>query len=78
MWKEELSAELLQSVQENESCQKAIEQLGYDKIHQTHRSYAVNIDYMNDITPTSILIGKVEIPLSKAFSKTIMDKLKIF
>ena len=55
-----------------------IEQLGYDKIHQTHRSYAVNIDYMNDITPTSILIGKVEIPLSKAFSKTIMDKLKIF
>ena len=55
-----------------------IEQLGFEKIFQTHRSFAVNIDFINDITPTSIIIGNVEIPLSKAYSKKIIDKLKIF
>jgi len=55
-----------------------IERLGYDKIYRTHRSYAVNIDYVSDISPTSIKIGDHEIPLSKNHSKDIMNRLKIF
>ncbi len=52
--------------------------LSYSQLFRTHKSYAVNIDYITEITSTMVFLGKKEIPLSKVYSDLLKSKLRVF
>lgn len=51
--------------------------LPQDKFIQVHKSYAVNIEYIDAIEYNNILIGKERIPLSRSLVNDIKKLLKI-
>ncbi|MDF1697019.1 MAG: response regulator [Saprospiraceae bacterium] len=55
-----------------------IEQLNYDRLFRTHKSYAVNLDYIHNFSPIKVLVGKYEVPISKQYADKLKSQLNIF
>lgn len=45
---------------------------------QTHRSYIVNVDFLENIGGNFVMVSKNEIPLSRGFREPVMKRLKIY
>jgi DNA-binding LytR/AlgR family response regulator len=52
--------------------------LPQDDFMQTHRSYLVNIHFLEKIGGDSAFIGKTEIPISRNFKESVLKRLKIY
>jgi DNA-binding LytR/AlgR family response regulator len=52
--------------------------LPQDHFVQTHRSYLVNINYLEKIGSDFIQIGTTEIPVSRGFKERVFKRLKIY
>lgn len=55
-----------------------LDQLSSNQFLRTHRSYAINVNYIQDVTPTFVLIGDIEVPLAKSFAPDLLKRLRIF
>jgi DNA-binding LytR/AlgR family response regulator len=55
--------------------QKALPQ---DHFMQTHRSYIVNVNFLEKIGGDFVVIGKTEIPISRGFKESVFKRLKIY
>lgn len=55
-----------------------IDQLPHMKLTKTHKSYAVNFNFVTDIGVNFIKLGAVEVPLSKSYSEFIKSNLSLF
>ncbi len=55
--------------------QKALPQ---DHFIQTHRSYIVNINFVENIAIDYVIIGKVKVPVSRGFKESVLNKLKLY
>lgn len=55
--------------------QKALPQ---DHFMQTHRSYIININFLEKIGSDFVQIGKTEIPVSRGFKESVLNKLKLY
>jgi DNA-binding LytR/AlgR family response regulator len=45
---------------------------------QTHRSYVVNVDFLENIGGNFVMVSKTEVPLSRGFREPVMKRLKIY
>jgi DNA-binding LytR/AlgR family response regulator len=45
---------------------------------QTHRSYVVNVDFLENIGGNFVMVSKTEVPLSRGFRDPVMKRLKIY
>lgn len=45
---------------------------------RTHKSYAVNLDYLTKFEPTTVTILETEIPISKQYADELLKRLAIF
>lgn len=43
---------------------------------RTHRSYIVNLDHVQAITPTSLTLGPLEVPISKSYRERIFQAIQ--
>jgi DNA-binding LytR/AlgR family response regulator len=55
--------------------QKALPQ---DHFMQTHRSYIVNVNFLEKIGGDFVVISKTEIPISRGFKESVLKQLKIY
>lgn len=55
-----------------------IDQIGYDRIYRTHKSYAVNLNFITGVMPDAITLGDVELPLSRSYADELKKYLRIF
>jgi len=55
-----------------------LDQLKNPSFFRTHKSYAINLEFLSDIRPTEILIKDIRIPLSKNYAEELKSKLRIF
>lgn len=55
-----------------------IDKLKYAKLVRTHKSYAVNFDYVTEVSPNHLMLDKIEVPLSKSYSESIKSILPLF
>jgi DNA-binding LytR/AlgR family response regulator len=55
-----------------------IDQLGYDRIYRTHKSYAVNINFITDVMSNTVTLGDIEVPLSRTYADELKKYLRIF
>jgi len=54
-----------------------LDKLPSDIFMQVHRSYAVNMKHISAIEYVAVVIGKIEIPLGRAFVEPLKERLKI-
>jgi DNA-binding LytR/AlgR family response regulator len=54
-----------------------IEKLPSTVFLQVHKSFCINIKYINAINKTSVWISKVEIPIGRAYVETVSKTLKL-
>lgn len=54
-----------------------LDKVKYSKLQRTHKSYAVNFDYVTDIANNHVMIDQVEVPMSKTYAEEIKSKLFI-
>lgn len=54
-----------------------IERANNPLFFRTHKSYAINLKYLNKVSPNSVEILQEQIPLSKGFSDELIKKLRI-
>jgi DNA-binding LytR/AlgR family response regulator len=52
--------------------------LPHDHFMQTHRSYLVNVNFLEKIGGDFVLIGKTEVPISRGFKESVLKQLKIY
>lgn len=52
--------------------------LPQDHFMQTHRSYLVNVNFLEKIGGDFVVIGKTEIPISRGFKESVLKQLKIY
>ena len=52
--------------------------LPQDHFMQTHRSYIVNVNFLEKIGGDFVVIGKTEVPISRGFKETVLKQLKIY
>ncbi len=45
---------------------------------QTHRSYIVNVEFLENIGGNFVMVSKTEIPMSRGFREPVMKRLKIY
>lgn len=45
---------------------------------QTHRSYIVNVEFLENIGGNFVMVSKTEIPMSRGFREHVMKRLKIY
>ena len=55
-----------------------IDKLNFTKLVRTHKSYAVNFEYVTEVSPNHLMLGEVEVPLSKSYSESIKSILPLF
>jgi DNA-binding LytR/AlgR family response regulator len=55
--------------------QKALPQ---DHFIQTHRSFIVNINFLEKIGSDFVVIGKTEVPISRGFKESVLKLLKMY
>jgi DNA-binding LytR/AlgR family response regulator len=49
-----------------------------ENLIQTHRSYIVNVEFLENIGGNFVMVSKTEIPLSRGFREPVMKRLKIY
>ncbi|HMX81219.1 MAG TPA: response regulator [Ferruginibacter sp.] len=54
-----------------------LEKLNSDFFFRTHKSYAVNLRYLNRLEPSRIFIGATEIPVTKSYADDLLKRLQI-
>lgn len=54
-----------------------LEKLNRPNFFRTHKSYAVNLDYITKFEPTSVTIVDTEIPISKIYSEELLKRLEV-
>jgi DNA-binding LytR/AlgR family response regulator len=54
-----------------------LEKINRKNFFRTHKSYAVNLDYLTKFEPTSVTILNTEIPISKNYSDELLKRLEI-
>lgn len=54
-----------------------LEKLNRKNFFRTHKSYAVNLDYLTKFEPTIVTILDTEIPISKNFSDELLKRLEV-
>jgi DNA-binding LytR/AlgR family response regulator len=52
--------------------------LPQDHFMQTHRSYIININFLEKIGGNFVQLGKTEIPISRGFKESVLKKLKLY
>jgi DNA-binding LytR/AlgR family response regulator len=52
--------------------------LPQDHFMQTHRSYIVNVNFLEKIGGDFVLIDKTEVPVSRGFKESVLKQLKIY
>jgi len=57
--------------------QQYIELIGAGNFFRVHRSYAININYIDSITADSVLIKGAEIPIGKAYRDQLLSFLRL-
>jgi len=55
---------------------KFMAQFSTDQLVKVHRSYAVNLKHISQITATSVMIGEVDIPLTRTFKSDLMAQFE--
>jgi len=55
-----------------------LQELNYPKMFKTHKSYAVNLDYLVDFKPTELIIKDRAVPIAKNYAMELKTKLRIF
>jgi DNA-binding LytR/AlgR family response regulator len=58
--------------------QQFIDEIQYDKIVRVNRSYAVNLDHVENVHDETILLKQETIPIQPAYSKELYGRLKMF
>lgn len=59
------------------SLQQYLTHFNPQKFIQIHRSYAINVDYIETINNENLTVNKVELPLGKTFKDKLMQQLKL-
>lgn len=54
-----------------------LEKINRNNFFRTHKSYAVNLDYLTKFDPTNVTILETEIPISKAFADELLKRLEV-
>ncbi|SOE23759.1 DNA-binding response regulator, LytR/AlgR family [Spirosomataceae bacterium TFI 002] len=54
-----------------------LERLSLPNFFRTHKSYAVNLDYLKSVEPTEVFILDTSIPISKTYSDELMKRLEV-
>ncbi|MGB3078309.1 MAG: response regulator [Saprospiraceae bacterium] len=54
-----------------------LDRLNKSNFYRTHKSYAVNLDYLSRVEPTAVYILRTEIPISKNYSEDLMKRLNV-
>jgi two-component system response regulator LytT len=58
--------------------QQFIDEIQYDKIVRVNRSYAVNLDHVDNVHDDTIALKQETIPIQPAYSKELYGRLKMF
>lgn len=48
-----------------------------DNFYRTHRSYMVNLDYLDAINSINVIINKVQVPIGKTYRADLMESIHI-
>jgi DNA-binding LytR/AlgR family response regulator len=59
------------------STMKKVESMLSDDFCRVHNSFIVNLDHVTSIENTNLYINKIQIPISRNRSKSLMNKFKI-
>ena len=54
-----------------------LDKLNRKNFFRTHKSFAINLDYLTKVEPTSVSILDTEIPLTKIYSEELMKRLEV-
>lgn len=54
-----------------------LEKINRKNFFRTHKSYAVNLDYLTKFEPTTVTILNTEIPISKNYSDELLKRLEV-
>jgi DNA-binding LytR/AlgR family response regulator len=54
-----------------------LEKINRSNFFRTHKSYAVNLDYMTKFEPTVITILESEIPITKSFAEALVKRIEV-
>ena len=54
-----------------------LEKFDPNKFIRVHQRYAVNVNYIDKITQKNLIINQIEIPISKSYQTSLMEKLII-
>ncbi len=54
-----------------------LEKINRKNFFRTHKSYAVNLDYLTKFDPTTVTILETEIPISKGFADELLKRLEV-
>jgi DNA-binding LytR/AlgR family response regulator len=52
-----------------------LERINRKNFFRTHKSYAVNLDYMTRFDPTSVFILDIEVPISKTYAEELIKMI---
>jgi DNA-binding LytR/AlgR family response regulator len=52
-------------------------QLSAANFFRTHKSYAINLNYLTKLEPNSVTISKTEVPITKPFADELIKRLNI-
>lgn len=55
-----------------------LSKLNHPRMFKTHKSYAVNLDYLTKLGIKEVFIDKDSVPLSKNYLEALKEKLRIF
>jgi DNA-binding LytR/AlgR family response regulator len=54
-----------------------LEKINRSNFFRTHKSYAVNLDYMTKFEPTVVTILESEIPITKSFAEALVKRIEV-
>lgn len=54
-----------------------LEKLDRSNFFRTHKSFAVNLDYLTKVEPTTVTILETQIPISKTFAESLLKRLEV-
>jgi DNA-binding LytR/AlgR family response regulator len=54
-----------------------LEKLNKPNFFRTHKSYAVNLDFLTRVEPTEIFILDTAIPITKAYHDELIERIEV-
>ena len=54
-----------------------LEKLDRKNFFRTHKSYAVNLDYLTKFEPTTVTILETKIPISKTYADELLKRMDV-